>query len=156
MRVASCSIIIMANKIKGRFREERPFAIPPKGEIPMPYKPKRPCGYPGCPKLADGRFCSAHARQNAQEYERYRRDPATRKRYGRAWKRIRDRYIARHPLCEECEQNGYVTAAEEVHHILPLSQSGTHDEDNLMALCTACHSAKTLTENNKKRSHSKA
>ena len=122
----------------------------------MPHKPKRPCGYPGCPKLTDGRFCPAHAKQDAQEYERYRRDPTTRKRYGRAWKRIRDRYIAGHPLCEECEQNGYVTAAEEVHHILPLSQGGTHDEDNLMALCTACHSAKTLTENNKKRSHSKA
>ncbi|MCR1954151.1 HNH endonuclease, partial [Clostridioides mangenotii] len=23
----------------------------------MPKKPKRPCSYPGCPELTDGRFC---------------------------------------------------------------------------------------------------
>lgn len=26
-------------------------------------------------------------------------------RYGRAWKRIRDRYVANHPLCEMCLKN---------------------------------------------------
>lgn len=117
----------------------------------MPYKPKKPCGYPGCPKLSDGRFCEVHAKQNAQEYERYRRDPATRKRYGRAWKRIRDRYATKHPLCEQCEKAGKITPTQEVHHILPLSEGGSHDESNLMALCTACHSGITLAENNRKR-----
>lgn len=117
----------------------------------MPYKPKKPCGYPGCPKLSEGRFCEAHAKQNAQEYERYRRDPATRKRYGRAWKRIRDRYVAGHPLCEQCEKAGRITPTQEVHHILPLSEGGSHDGGNLMALCTACHSGITLAENNRKR-----
>lgn len=24
---------------------------------PLPFKPKGPCSYPGCPKLTDGRFC---------------------------------------------------------------------------------------------------
>ena len=118
----------------------------------MPYKPKRPCGHPGCPKLSDGRFCEDHAKQNAQEYERYRRDPATRKRYGRAWKRIRDRYAYKHPLCEQCEKAGKITPTQEIHHIIPLSENGTHDESNLMALCTACHSGITLAENNRKRS----
>lgn len=117
----------------------------------MPYKPKKPCGHPGCPKLSEGRFCEAHAKQNAQEYERYRRDPATRKRYGRAWKRIRDRYVVGHPLCEQCEKAGKITPTQEVHHILPLSEGGIHDESNLMALCTACHSGVTLAENNRKR-----
>ena len=117
----------------------------------MPYKPKKPCAYPGCPELTDVRFCEKHAKQDARDYERYRRDPATRKRYGRAWKRIRDRYVASHPLCEECEKHGRVTPAEEVHHILPLSQGGTHAEENLMALCTPCHSGITLTENNRRR-----
>jgi len=119
----------------------------------MPYKPKKPCTHPGCSKLVSGRFCDNHAKQDAREYERYRRNPATRKRYGRAWKRIRDRYIAKHPLCEQCEEFGQLTPAQEVHHIVPLSEGGTHDESNLMSLCTACHSGKTLTENNKKRSH---
>ena len=64
----------------------------------MPTKPKRPCSYPGCPKLTDGRFCEEHAKAEAKRYEQYDRDPAVRRRYGRAWKRIRDRYIQEHPL----------------------------------------------------------
>lgn len=59
----------------------------------MPHKPKRPCSHPGCPKLTDGRFCEEHAKEEAQRYERYQRDPAVKKRYGRTWKRIRDRFI---------------------------------------------------------------
>ncbi len=106
----------------------------------MPYKPKRPCSYPGCPELTDGRFCEQHAKEESRRYEKYDRDPAMRKRYGRAWKRIRDRYISIHPLCEQCEMEDRITPAEEVHHILPLSQGGTHAEDNLMALCKSCHS----------------
>jgi len=117
----------------------------------MPYKPKRPCSHPGCPKLTDKQFCDEHAKQNAREYEKYRRDPETRKRYGRAWKRIRDRYISQHPLCERCEQDGRLTPAQEVHHIKPLSEGGTHDSDNLMALCSSCHSGITLGENNRRR-----
>jgi 5-methylcytosine-specific restriction protein A len=102
----------------------------------MPKKPKRPCSSPGCPELTDGRFCPEHAKKEASRYEKYQRDPETRKRYGRAWKRIRDRYIAAHPLCEECKRQGKLTPAAEVHHILPLARGGTHDESNLMALCT--------------------
>ena len=28
----------------------------------MPRKPKRPCSYPGCPNLTDGRFCEEHSK----------------------------------------------------------------------------------------------
>jgi 5-methylcytosine-specific restriction protein A len=119
--------------------------------ITIPYKPKRPCQHPSCPNLTDGLFCEKHAKENAREYERYRRDPETRRRYGRAWKRIRDRYIAAHPLCEECERNGRLTPAQEVHHIKPLADGGTHAEENLMALCSSCHSGITLAANNKNR-----
>ena len=106
----------------------------------MPKRPKRSCSYPGCPNLTDGRFCEEHARKEAKRYEKYDRDPAVRRRYGRAWKRIRDRFITAHPLCEECRKRGVITPAQEVHHIKPLSQGGTHAESNLMALCTPCHS----------------
>ena len=92
----------------------------------MPKRPKRPCSYPGCPKLTDGRFCAEHEKQEAVRYEKYGRDPSTRRRYGRAWKRIRDRYIAAHPLCEQCEKEGRMTPAQEVHHIVPLGNGGTH------------------------------
>lgn len=106
----------------------------------MPRKPKRPCSHPGCPKLTDGRFCEEHQRQENKRYEKYDRDPAVRRRYGRAWKRIRDRHIAEQPLCEMCKKQGRIIPAEEVHHIKPLSQGGTHDDGNLMSLCKECHS----------------
>lgn len=75
----------------------------------MPRRPKRPCSYPGCPNLTDGRFCEEHAKAEAKRYERYERDPATKRRYGRAWKRIRDSYAAAHPLCEVCLEKGVYT-----------------------------------------------
>lgn len=80
------------------------------------------------------------------QYNKYERDPATKKRYGRSWKRIRDRYIAAHPLCEECKRDDKLTPADEVHHILPLSKGGTHRDDNLMSLCTSCHSTITARD----------
>lgn len=106
----------------------------------MPYKPRRPCSHPGCPRLTYGRFCDEHAKLENQRYEKYDRNPATRKRYGRAWKRIRDSYAASHPLCEQCLQKGEYVKTEQIHHKLPLSQGGTHDKENLIALCKECHS----------------
>lgn len=90
----------------------------------MPTKPKRPCSHPSCPRITDGRFCEEHQRQENKRYEKYDRNPAMRRRYGRTWKRIRDRHIAAHPLCEMCKKQGRITPAEEAHHIKPLSQGG--------------------------------
>ena len=106
----------------------------------MPRKPKRPCSYPGCNRLTDNRYCDEHRKIAERQYNRYLRDPDTNKRYGRAWRRIRLKYIQSHPLCEQCEREGRLTPAEEVHHILPLADGGTHDVENLMALCKSCHS----------------
>lgn len=112
----------------------------------MPFKPKRPCSHPGCPKLTDGRFCEEHAKQEAAIYEKYQRDPAVKKRYGRSWKCVRDRFLAQHPLCEVCQKEGRLTPVEEVHHIVPLSKGGTNATENLMSLCKSCHSAVTAKE----------
>ena len=105
----------------------------------MPRKPKRPCSYPGCPKLTDGRFCEEHQRLENRRYEKYSRDPVAKRRYGRAWKRIRDRYMNAHPLCERCQRDGRLVKAEQVHHIKPLAEGGDHSENNLMSLCSSCH-----------------
>lgn len=112
----------------------------------MPRRPRRPCSYPGCPNLTEGRYCTVHQKQVTAHYNRYERDPASKRRYGRAWRRIRDGFIAVHPLCERCKRLGKLTPAEEVHHIHPLSRGGTHDPDNLMALCKSCHSEITARE----------
>lgn len=108
----------------------------------MPTKPKHPCAHPGCPELVEAgqRYCEKHRRQEASRYERYGRDPETRKRYDYRWKKIRYEYIRSHPLCEKCLAEGRATEANVVHHITPLADGGTHARENLMALCTSCHS----------------
>jgi len=105
----------------------------------MPRKPKKPCSSPGCPELTDGDYCSKHKTQANKNYNRYQRDPESNKRYGRSWKRTRDRYIKLQPFCEVCEKDGILTRAQEVHHILPLSMGGSHRTDNLMSVCRSCH-----------------
>jgi 5-methylcytosine-specific restriction protein A len=118
----------------------------------MPRKPKRPCSYPGCGRLTDGRYCNEHRQVAERQYNHYVRDPDTNKRYGRAWKKIRARFLLQHPLCEQCKSECRLTAAEEVHHIVPLANGGTHDENNLHALCKSCHSRVTVTGCNRQRS----
>lgn len=107
----------------------------------MPTMPWRPCRYPGCRLLADKgeQYCAQHKKQTDREYNHYQRDPESKKRYGRAWKRIRDRHVQEHPLCEECLKQGIYKPAEEVHHIVPLNDGGTHTRSNLVSLCRSCH-----------------
>ncbi len=106
----------------------------------MPYKPKRPCSHPGCPNLTHGRYCEEHQKQENARYEKYDRDPAVRRRYGRAWSRIRASYVKEYPFCEKCFGCGIIVPVEEVHHIVPLSEGGSHARDNLISLCKSCHS----------------
>ena len=110
------------------------------GARTVPKKSKRPCSHPNCPKLTEGRYCVEHQRQAYQRYDKYERDPASRKRYGYTWRRIRSRYVAEHPFCELCFERGVLVLVEEVHHKVPLSVGGTHDWNNLISLCRSCHS----------------
>ena len=128
-------------KMREPLRSRNPWRLFPwkEGER-MPTKPKKPCAYPGCPNLTDGRFCPEHQQKVNSNYEKYGRDKSTKKRYGRAWKRIRDKYAAEHPFCELCFERGIIVPTEEIHHKLPLSEGGTHDRSNLIALCKSCHS----------------
>ena len=105
----------------------------------MPRKPKQPCAYPGCPRLSDGRYCEEHRKLAAKQYETYSRDPSVHRKYGRAWKRIRDSYVKGHPYCELCFQHGILVPVDEVHHKIPVSKGGTHEKSNLMSLCKSCH-----------------
>lgn len=106
----------------------------------MPRKPKHPCSHPGCPNLTDRRFCEEHEKLANRNYDKYERDKAAKRKYGRAWKRIRDKYVSLHPFCEICYEHGILVEAEEVHHKKPLREGGTHDRENLIALCKSCHS----------------
>lgn len=63
------------------------------------------------------------------------------------WQRLRRDVLTARPLCERCEEEGYITPATEVHHRKPV-ESGInyaekrrlmYDPDNLCPLCHSCH-----------------
>ena len=74
-----------------------------------------------------------------RRYNKFVRSADSNKKYGRAWRQIRKRYAAAHPLCEMCLKEGRLTPVEEVHHIIPVSRGGSNDFSNLMSLCQSCH-----------------
>ena len=47
----------------------------------MPTKPKRPCAYPGCPRLTDGQYCEEHRKEMNRQYNKYERAPDVHKKY---------------------------------------------------------------------------
>lgn len=106
----------------------------------MPKKPKSPCRYSGCAELSESPYCKKHTKLVTKHYNKYQRNPDTYKRYSNRWRRIRQLYIKEHPVCELCERKNILKAVEEVHHIIPLSKGGTHNDENLMSLCKRCHS----------------
>lgn len=116
MRVASYDSIMM-DKVKPTEAlweplSRRAFVMPGKRGDYVPRSPKKPCAYPGCPRLTDRRFCQEHEKLDRDRYNKYERNPDVNRKYGRAWKRIRDRYAAAHPLCEQCLKEGRLTSVE--------------------------------------------
>ena len=107
----------------------------------MPTKPKRPCRYGGCPHLTDNKsgYCEEHRILMQRHYEHFTRGYKQHERYGSGWRKLRDRYISAHPLCEDCLSVGKATTATLVHHVKPMADGGTHEESNLMSLCVSCH-----------------
>lgn len=91
------------------------------------------------------------------------RGTATKRGYSSKWSRAAKGYIAKHPLCVECQRQGRVTLSAEADHIIPhrygeAMDSGDQDaidrarhllwdfDRNVQALCKSCHSRKTVQE----------
>jgi len=71
--------------------------------------------------------------------------------YGYEWTKRRASVLLRdNYLCQPCLRQGRPTAAREVDHITPKAQDGSDDFDNLQAICTDCHKAKTKAETSNK------
>ena len=67
--------------------------------------------------------------------------------YGAAWDRLRAVVLRRdNHLCQPCLRTGRPTQATEVDHIKPKAEGGTNEADNLQAICSPCHAAKTKDE----------
>ena len=65
--------------------------------------------------------------------------------YDYKWQTFRLRYLRQHPLCVDCEAEGRVGAATDVHHKQKLRDHPElkYDEDNLAALCSMHHDKRT-------------
>lgn len=122
------------------------------------------CRFPGCrkPVPRGERYCAAHAekgrlRDEAQEArakqfrEKRRRElrgSSSDRGYGYRWQKLRNRFIAQHPLCQACQAKGIIRMATDVDHIVPHRGDPEllYDEVNLQSLCHECHSRKTARE----------
>lgn len=61
-----------------------------------------------------------------------------------AWRKFRNMYIRKHPLCEMCRRDGRLEAACLVDHIKEIKDGGARlSEDNVQSLCSRCHARKT-------------
>ena len=68
------------------------------------------------------------------------------------WKSCRE-YVWKRDggLCVDCRKRGFITPAEEVHHVIPLTAENVKDPnislnpDNLVSLCKECHKKRHMT-----------
>lgn len=110
----------------------------------MPWRPARPCRYPGCGRLSPNGICPAHvAAEKAQRaaYDRARGTPSARG-YDHAWRKLRARILARDPVCTICGD----APSTNVDHRVAKAQGGTDADENLRGACHRCHSRKTARE----------
>lgn len=109
----------------------------------MPMKPKRPCRYTGCPGLCESGqvYCPEHIQWSGERL----RGGADARGYNAQWRRERAAFLRRHPLCVKCQQEGRLTPATVVDHIIPHRGDQTlfWDESNWQPLCKSCHDKKT-------------
>ena len=63
------------------------------------------------------------------------------------WLRLRKQKLSSNPLCQDCQLEGRLTAATEVHHVKPCETAKSvremeglmFDYNNLRSLCHDCH-----------------
>lgn len=93
----------------------------------------RPCIECGTPSPRTR--CPLHEADRNRE-----RGSSAQRGYTNPWRRTRDAYIARHPLCE---WSGCNELAIDVDHKTPVRAGGTHRHTNLQSLCRTHHARKT-------------
>ncbi len=82
----------------------------------------------------------------ARPWQRDASETASHRGYGHRWGQLRRFVLQREPLCRPCFNDGRITEATEVDHIVPKSSGGLDEMTNLQPICAACHRAKTLDE----------
>lgn len=61
------------------------------------------------------------------------------------WVRLREYFMANHPLCEDCLDRGVSVVSTECHHVESIARKPELrlDASNLRALCGECHRRRT-------------
>ena len=112
----------------------------------MPRRPNIPCKHPGCAALIPHgqMYCEEHKPLYTKD-----RAHAAERGYGAKWQRERRKFLESNPFCVKCYEEGHITMATVVDHIVP--HRGDHylmwSDTNWQALCKPCHDKKTGSEN---------
>lgn len=63
---------------------------------------------------------------------------------GVRWRRLRQMFLNRNPLCVDCSKAGRLTPASQAHHIEERKDRPelAYEWDNLESVCLSCHNAK--------------
>lgn len=90
---------------------------------------------------------SKREHQRKKQLDLRRGTPAERG-YDSDWRKVRDVFIQEHPLCLFCEDEGKVTPAEVVDHIVSISEDPSLRlvKTNLRSLCKRHHDSRTARE----------
>ncbi|HJV73157.1 MAG TPA: HNH endonuclease [Noviherbaspirillum sp.] len=129
----------------------------------MPKRPKSICRQAGCGALVEmPGFCPVH-KKDQQRKDVERRGTAHERGYNSRWRKAREGFLRKHPLCVHCERERRLTAATIVDHIQPHKLKEALDsgdqvaierarklfwdsENNWQSLCKHHHDVKTATE----------
>ena len=115
----------------------------------MPRAAPKPCNHPGCNVLlfAGESYCQPHRKAKRKQSDA-QRGSASARGYTGAWRKARYHYLMSHPLCRTCEQDGRLSEATVVDHIVPHrgDKDLFWDSSNWQPMCKHCHDVKTATE----------
>lgn len=106
--------------------------------------PRKPCTYPGCSALTDGKTsrCAKHPRAQWQGNATAQGKRIT----GSRLQKARAELFARAPLCAQCEREGRTALAVIRDHVVPLSEGGEDMDGNTQGLCQECSDRKSTAE----------
>jgi len=108
----------------------------------MPYSAPKPCRHSMCKSVVrDGSgYCPEHLAAR-RALDDSRRGSSAERGYNARWRKARETYLRRNPLCVHCQELGRLTAATVVDHRVPHRGDSAlfWDTDNWQALCKPCH-----------------